>query len=75
MGNDKPREQSKLSEPAPDRLMTVPEAADYLRIHVGTVYKLASQNRIPACHVHGALRFSRPMLDDYLRATATGVAK
>jgi excisionase family DNA binding protein len=47
-------------------LMTVKEAASYLRLKNSTLYKLAQKGKVPASKVGGAWRFSKKMLDDWL---------
>lgn len=49
-------------------LMTIRDAANYLRLSPSTIYKLAEKGRIPASKVGGAWRFSRDVLDDWLRS-------
>ncbi|MCD6359035.1 MAG: response regulator [Dehalococcoidia bacterium] len=48
-------------------LMTVREAADYLKFNKMTIYRLAQQHKIPASKIGGAWRFSKSTLDDWLR--------
>lgn len=47
-------------------LMTIKEAANYLRISSSTIYKLVEKGRIPASKVGGAWRFKKDVLDDWL---------
>ena len=47
-------------------LMTIQEAASYLRIKDSTLYKLAQQGKVPGTKVGGAWRFKRNVLDDWL---------
>ncbi len=47
-------------------LMTIEEAATYLRISLSTAYKLAQNKKIPAVKVGGAWRFSREGLNRWL---------
>jgi excisionase family DNA binding protein len=49
-----------------NELMNIKEAAEYLRLNHGTVYKLAQQRRIPAFKVGGNWRFDRLMLQNWL---------
>ncbi len=50
---------------ASDRLLTVPELAEILRLHPGSVRRLALQGRIPSLHVGRSIRFR---LSDVLSA-------
>ena len=47
-------------------LITVKEAAEYLKLNRMTVYRLAQKRKIPALRVGGAWRFNKDMLDDWL---------
>lgn len=51
-------------------LMSIKEAADYLRVSSTTVYKLAQNGAIPATKVGGSWRFSRGLLDDWIAQSA-----
>jgi len=48
------------------QLMTIKDAANYLKISSSTIYKLVEKGRIPALKVGGAWRFKRDILDDWL---------
>jgi excisionase family DNA binding protein len=54
-----------------NELMTVKEAATYLRLNYMTIYKLAQKRRIPATKVGGNWRFKKEILDDWLERNAT----
>ncbi len=47
-------------------LMTVREAADYLKLNYMTVYRLAQRGRLPAIKVGRNWRFKKEILDDWL---------
>jgi excisionase family DNA binding protein len=49
-------------------ILTLPEAASFLRIGERTAYDLARQGRIPAAKVGGQWRFRRSDLDTWLAA-------
>jgi excisionase family DNA binding protein len=49
-----------------DDLMTVKEAASYLRLNYMTVYKLVQKRLLPASKVGGNWRFSKGLLDSWL---------
>ena len=56
-----------------ENLMTTKEAADYLKLHYVTIYKLAQQGRIPATKIGGNWRFRRDLLDEWLARQAIAV--
>jgi len=47
-------------------IMTPREAADYLSVHVRTIYRLAKNGDIPGRKVGGSWRFNRGALDEWL---------
>ena len=47
-------------------IMTPREAADYLSVHVRTIYRLAKHGEIPGRKVGGSWRFKKDALDDWL---------
>ena len=49
-----------------DQIMTLREVAQYLGLHVMTVYKLTREGRVPAAKIGGQWRFKRDVLDDWL---------
>lgn len=46
--------------------MTLREVAQYLGLHVMTVYKLTREGRVPAAKIGGQWRFKRDVLDGWL---------
>ena len=48
------------------QVMTSQEAADYLKMHVKTVCRLAKEGKIPAKKVGSEWRFLRNVLDSWL---------
>ena len=50
-----------------DRLMTVEEVAEYLRVKPSTVYKWAKEGKIPAAKVGWLWRFEREQIETWLR--------
>lgn len=54
-----------------ERLLTLEEVTDYLRLSKSTVYQLAQQGKIPALKIGGVWRFKRELLDDWI-AERTG---
>ena len=51
-----------------DNIMTLREVAQYLGLHVMTVYKLTREGRVPAAKIGGQWRFKRDVLDEWLEA-------
>jgi len=51
------------------QVMTSVEAADYLKMHVKTVCRLAKDGKIPARKVGSEWRFLRTVLDAWLSET------
>lgn len=47
-------------------IMTPREAADYLSIHVRTIYRLAKNGDIPGRKIGGSWRFKKEALDQWL---------
>lgn len=54
---------------AEERLLTVPEAAGYLRVSVATVYRLLRRGAMPGVKVGKSWRIPQATLDAYLGAT------
>ena len=49
-----------------EQIMTLREVAQYLGLHVMTVYKLTREGRVPAAKIGGQWRFKRDVLDEWL---------
>lgn len=47
-------------------IMTPREAAEYLSVHVRTIYRLAKNGDIPGRKVGGSWRFKKDTLDEWL---------
>jgi len=63
------RDQSRIYIGGDDQIgqvMTSVEAADYLKMHVKTVCRLAKEGKIPAKKVGSEWRFLRSVLDNWL---------
>ncbi len=50
----------------PAQIMTLRQVADYLGLHIMTVYKLTREGRVPAAKIGGQWRFKRDVLDQWL---------
>ena len=57
---------NKYSEIQVREIMTPREAAEYLSIHVRTIYRLAKNGDIPGRKVGGSWRFKKDALDEWL---------
>jgi len=47
-------------------ILTPREAAEYLSVHVRTIYRLAKTGGVPCRKVGGSWRFKKQALDDWL---------
>ena len=57
-----------------DRLLTVVEAASFLKLSVGGLYHLVSQRRIPVIRISlRCIRFSRAALQEWIESMTQGV--
>ena len=50
------------------QIMTLREVAQYLGLHIMTVYKLTREGRVPAAKIGGQWRFKRDVLDGWLES-------
>ena len=57
------------AEETSNQVLTSVEAAEYLKMHVKTVCRLAKEGKIPAKKVGSEWRFLRSVLDNWLAAT------
>jgi excisionase family DNA binding protein len=57
------------------KLLTVPEAARYLRLNPRSVYLLAQRGAIPATRVTGKWLFPEHLLDEWLESSARGAGR
>ena len=64
--NQYPEVQIPKSEIRVREIMTPREAAEYLSVHVRTIYRLAKKGQIPGRKVGGSWRFKRNALDEWL---------
>ena len=59
-------QDEKGLEIRPREIMTPREAAEYLNVHVRTIYRLARRGNIPGRKVGGIWRFKKEFLDRWL---------
>jgi excisionase family DNA binding protein len=55
-----------ISEMRMKEILTPREAAEYLSIHVRTIYRLVKNREIPGRKVGGSWRFKKDALDEWL---------
>ncbi len=55
-------------------IMDIAEAATYLHIPKGTLYRLVKEGRIPGTKIGGQWRFKREILDELFRLASTSGA-
>ena len=48
-------------------LLTISEVADYLRLHLSTVYRLAREERLPAVKIGNQWRFHKEHIEEWLK--------
>jgi excisionase family DNA binding protein len=56
-------------------ILTPREAAEYLSVHVRTIYRLAKNREIPGRKVGGSWRFKKDALDEWLSLRENPSAK
>ena len=56
-------------------VMTPKEAAEYLRVHVRTIYRLAKSGQIPSRRVGGSWRFKKEDVDSWFSETKYSVSR
>jgi excisionase family DNA binding protein len=55
-------------------IMDIAEAASYLHIKKGTLYRLVKEGRIPGTKIGGQWRFKRDILDEMFRLATSARA-
>lgn len=58
-----------------EKLMTVKEVAEYLRLDEHTVYRMARKGKIPAYKVAGQWRFKKELLEKWLESQGVEKSK
>ena len=53
-----------------DKILTIKEVAEYLRLVEKTVYRLASERKIPGFKVGGSWRFKKAEIDKWIEQQA-----
>jgi excisionase family DNA binding protein len=64
--NKYPEIRHPTSETFVREIMTPREAAEYLSVHVRTIYRLAKNGEIPGRKLGGSWRFKKDTLDEWL---------
>lgn len=49
-----------------DQILTVKEVAEYLKVNERTIYRLATEKKIPAFRVGASWRFRREEVDSWI---------
>lgn len=49
-----------------DQILTVKEVAEYLKVNERTIYRLATEKKIPAFRVGASWRFRRKEVDSWI---------
>ena len=57
-----------------DEILTIKQVADYLKVNERTIYKLASDEKIPAFKVGGSWRFQRKAIEEWIEQQSTKAA-
>ena len=55
-----------------EKLMTVKEVAEYLRLDEHTIYRMARKGEIPAFKIAGQWRFKRDLIEKWLKTKTKG---
>lgn len=59
--------QKQETHPEPDPLLTIQQAAEFLKLSVPTIYSLVSRSEIPVSKKTKRLYFSRKELTDWIK--------
>jgi excisionase family DNA binding protein len=51
-----------------EKVLTVAELAEYLRVHPSTIYRLLKRRQVPAFRVAGDWRFNREQIDEWRKS-------
>lgn len=49
-----------------DQILTIKEVADYLKVNERTVYRMATEKKLPAFKVGGSWRIKATQLDEWI---------
>jgi len=55
-----------------EKLMTVKEVAEYLRLDEHTIYRMARKGETPAFKIAGQWRFKRDLIEKWLKTKTKG---
>lgn len=55
-----------------NRVLTVQEVSNYLRVHPSTIYRMLKKNQLPAFRVGSDWRFTVEAIDKWRAAVETG---
>lgn len=54
-------------------ILTVREAAEYLRVHESSIYRLSKEGKIPAYKVGRGWRFKKDKIDEWLHQSQINI--
>jgi excisionase family DNA binding protein len=60
--------RSRVGQPELERVLTINEVAQILRMHPTTIYRLVKRGELPGFKIGGAWRISKASLDSFLSA-------
>ncbi|MBL7069312.1 MAG: helix-turn-helix domain-containing protein [Candidatus Omnitrophica bacterium] len=58
-----------------EKLLTLPQTADYLQVSTGKLYRMAKKGRIPASKLGGSWRFKKSRIDKWIDELETSNTK
>jgi excisionase family DNA binding protein len=67
--------KTSIPTPAIPEVMTVPELAEYLRVHPITIYRLLHAGRLPGFRVGSEWRFNRATIEKWQQGAEHGIKK
>ena len=65
------KEGQAKKEPMRTQIMTPKEAAQYLGLHLVTIYRLIKKCELPAFKLGGQWRFKKDLLDEWIAGKST----
>ena len=68
-----PRVESEEMEAMHDEILTVPEAADYLRVNPASVYRLIQHGNLRPLRVGRVIRLTKTEIERWVEDQLTGV--
>ena len=69
--SDKCQKQKRTWSSMSNEILTIKQVADYLKVNERTIYKLASEEKIPAFKVGGSWRFQHSAIERWIEQQST----